>query len=196
MTSRASLRDVSGRLPQGEDVNMINFRPNIVVDDDNDGDDAIDSSRDGTPLQAWEEDYWAELLVGGGGGGGGRETRLALTANCARCISINIDYETGRPAEGQRGSVLKKLMRDRRVDSGNKWSPIFGRYAFLLMTPAAAVGAAAGATAGAQLGQGEGEGGDVVAAAAATVADIAVRDEVSVTRRIGDRDVWSWPKTS
>lgn len=32
--------------------------------------------------------------------------------------------------EGESGKLLKKMMRDRRVDSGNKWSPIFGRYGF------------------------------------------------------------------
>jgi hypothetical protein len=27
--------------------------------------------------------------------------------------------------------MLKKLTKDRRVDPGTKWSPIFGRYSFL-----------------------------------------------------------------
>jgi hypothetical protein len=27
--------------------------------------------------------------------------------------------------------VLKTLMKERRVDKGSKWSPIFGRYGFL-----------------------------------------------------------------
>jgi len=33
-------------------------------------------------------------------------------------------------ADGESGSLLKKMMRDRRIDVGNKWSPIFGRYGF------------------------------------------------------------------
>jgi len=32
--------------------------------------------------------------------------------------------------EGESGKLLKKLMKDRRIDSGNKWSPVFGRYGF------------------------------------------------------------------
>jgi hypothetical protein len=32
---------------------------------------------------------------------------------------------------GESGSVLKKLMTDRRVDPGAKYSPVFGRYSFL-----------------------------------------------------------------
>lgn len=116
---------------------------------------------------AWDEDFWTELQVDGGGGSDGdgdkqgTATRLALTANCGRCRSINVDYDTGRFGEGEAGTLLKKLMRDRRVDAGNKWSPVFGRYAFL-MSPADA-------------------------------ADIAVGDEVSVTKRSAARSVWQWP---
>jgi glycine hydroxymethyltransferase len=29
------------------------------------------------------------------------------------------------------GTVLKKLMKDRRVDKGARFSPVFGRYSFL-----------------------------------------------------------------
>lgn len=169
VTSKASLRDVSARLPEGETMDMIKFRPNIVVDEVID--DSSDEGDNGSePLNAWDEDFWAELLVSD-------QHRLALTANCARCISINIDYDTGRPAEGEMGTVLKKLMRDRRVDAGNKWSPIFGRYAFLLPPLLLTNG-----------GRGEGGGGGEL------VADVAVGDEIEVTRRISDRDVWAWPK--
>lgn len=107
---------------------------------------------------AWDEDFWTELQVYGGD----KQTaaRLALTANCGRCRSINIDYDTGRFGEGEAGTLLKKLMKDRRVDRGNKWSPIFGRYAFLVPLDAA---------------------------------DIAVGDEVSVTKRSAARSVWQWP---
>ncbi|RYO74293.1 hypothetical protein DL764_010904 [Monosporascus ibericus] len=211
VTSRASLRDVNSRLPQSEDVDMMVFRPNIVVDDDYDHDSGDGNQCDGdgdetqatmesgggqqqqrggqaqtetqTPaspqpkLEAWDEDFWGELRIGG-------SHRLALTANCARCLSINIDYDTGRPAEGERGAVLKKLMADRRVDSGNRWSPIFGRYAFLLPTsPASDEDAAAGRS-------------ETMAQSGVVGADVAVGDEVVMTRRISGRDVWSWPKST
>ncbi|KAI5868450.1 MOSC domain-containing protein [Durotheca rogersii] len=174
VTSRASLRDVSARLPEGEAVDMIKFRPNIVVGGAGDPEGA-----DRDAPAAWDEDFWAELLVGG-------RHRLALTANCARCVSINIDYETGRPAEGEMGTVLKKLMKDRRVDKGNRWSPIFGRYAFLL-PPSPAGEAGLGPTGGHDGGEARKDGEGVGL-------EIAVGDEVTVTRRISERDTWAWPK--
>ncbi|KAF3767021.1 hypothetical protein M406DRAFT_345265 [Cryphonectria parasitica EP155] len=109
ITTESSVKDVSGRLPEGEEMDMRKFRPNIVIDG-------------GEPF---EEDFWGEIAVDGG-------PRLVLTGNCGRCASINVDYKTGRPGTGESGKVLKKLMRDRRVDRGNRWSPIFGRYGFLL----------------------------------------------------------------
>ncbi|KAK5275048.1 hypothetical protein LTR40_013745, partial [Exophiala xenobiotica] len=55
--------------------------------------------------------------------------------NCARCNSLNVDYATGKVAEGESGKILKKLQSDRRVDLGAKWSPVFGRYGFLARVP-------------------------------------------------------------
>ncbi|KAI1210962.1 MOSC domain-containing protein [Annulohypoxylon truncatum] len=208
VTSKASLRDVSARLPEGEEMDMIKFRPNIVVDlvpDDqsppsppltptstNDAEEGSKGEEGCQPtitttLKAWDEDFWSELLIGG-------SHRLALTANCARCVSINIDYGTGRPGTGESGSILKALMRDRRVDAGNKWSPIFGRYAFLL--PPATATRTNGAGGGKPLGDDEDddEEGDDDDDDEDLVADVAVGDEVQVTRRISSRDVWAWPK--
>jgi uncharacterized protein YcbX len=108
VTTEASLQNVRARLSDSQAVEMYKFRPNIVLD----GEDE------------WAEDFWAELTVHG-------QHRLLLTGNCLRCTSLNVDYDTGRPAAGEVGTVLKKLMKDRRVDKGNKWSPVFGRYAFL-----------------------------------------------------------------
>lgn len=108
VTTEASLRNVSARMSAGHSVDMYRFRPNIVVDGEGE----------------WDEDFWAELLING------RDT-LVLTGNCARCTSLNVDYVTGKPAAGELGDVLKKLMKDRRVDKGTKWSPVFGRYGFL-----------------------------------------------------------------
>lgn len=51
--------------------------------------------------------------------------------NCARCKSLNIDYETGQPGKGGEGRLLAVMQRDRRVDPGMKYSPVFGRYCFL-----------------------------------------------------------------
>ncbi|KAK3990145.1 MOSC domain-containing protein [Cladorrhinum sp. PSN332] len=111
VASESSLEDVSKRLPEeNRPMPMYKFRPNVVVD--------------GEGEQAWAEDYWAELTVGE------EKHKLAMTGNCVRCISLNVDYETGKPAEGEMGNVLKKLMKDRRVDTGSKWSPVFGRYGF------------------------------------------------------------------
>ena len=179
VTSRASLRDLNKRLPDGENADMVVMRPNIVVDDSNPtpSPGENDHKSSGERLEAWEEDYWGELKISrsgdeAGDGDDNHSPHLVLTANCGRCQSLNIDYATGRPAEGERGKVLKKLMADRRVDQGNKYSPIFGRYAFLKLP----------------------SGGD-----SANVDDVglevAVGDEVVVTSRNKERDFWNWPKT-
>ena len=117
VASESSLRDVRDRLLNGLPVGMYKFRPNIVVD--------------GQGEDAWAEDFWAELQIGAENGDAAQRNTLQLTGNCVRCLSLNVDYETGKPAEGEEGNVLKRLMKDRRVDTGSKWSPVFGRYAFL-----------------------------------------------------------------
>lgn len=121
----------------GEVLDISKFRPNIIVE----GAD-----------EEWEEDFWAELVVGD------QNAKFVLTQNCARCNSVNVDYETGQVGKGEAGKILKKLNSDRRVDPGLKWSPVFGRYGFL-----------------AKLGPGE------------EAIDIAVGDEVQVARRNTDR---------
>lgn len=85
------------------------FRPNLVVDGEG---------------VAWDEDFWGEVKVVRDG------LSIVLTSNCARCTSINVDLDRGRMGEGESGSLLKKMMKDRRVDLGHKWTPIFGRYGF------------------------------------------------------------------
>ncbi|KAJ5045479.1 hypothetical protein NUH16_002296 [Penicillium rubens] len=112
--SETSVDNVSARLPDGEEMDRTKFRPNIVV------------SGAG---EAFEEDFWGALTVNAGLERG--SSRLLLTGNCVRCQSLNVDYETGKMGTGESGAVLKKLMKDRRVDSGAKYSPVFGRYAFL-----------------------------------------------------------------
>ncbi|KAH0371104.1 MOSC domain-containing protein, partial [Aureobasidium melanogenum] len=109
VVNETSLRDVSRRLPDGEEMDISKFRPNIIVS-------GAESS--------WEEDYWSELQTSS-------NVKLHLVQNCVRCVSLNIDYATGKPGEGESGKILKKLQSDRRVDKGAKYSPVFGRYAFL-----------------------------------------------------------------
>lgn len=155
VTSEASLRDVNSRfLNDGAVVEMYKFRPNIVVDGEGEG--------------PWAEDFWAELAITTGGvdqtnAGAPRRHALLLTGNCARCRSLNVDYQAGKEAEGELGNVLKRLMKERRVDRGTRWSPIFGRYGFLPGNHAE------------------------------TCFTVSVGDGVEVTRRNAERSVWDWP---
>jgi uncharacterized protein YcbX len=152
--STKSWEEAQRRLPEGEVMDISKFRPNIVVE----GADA-----------EYDEDYWAELAIGGDGDGGDGDgdgvnggfvakAKIILTQNCARCNSLNVDYDTGKVGEGEAGKILKKLNKDRRVDPGAKWSPVFGRYGFLARVP---------------------EGKDA--------AEITVGDRVTVLRRNAER---------
>jgi uncharacterized protein YcbX len=107
VVSKTSLGDVSARLPDGQEMDITKFRPNIVLEG---------------AIEPWEEDYWGKLEIKG--------AELDLPHNCVRCRSINVDYTTGEQAPGDAGEVLKKLQKDRRVDKGAKWSPVFGRYSY------------------------------------------------------------------
>ena len=122
IASARSLDDLHPRLENGERMDMTKFRPNIVI------------SGAAAP---WEEDYWGELLITGSSSsdGDGEEApalvRIACVHNCGRCKSVNVDYATGAPGATSAGTMLKRMQRDRRVDPGMKYSPIFGRYSFL-----------------------------------------------------------------
>ncbi len=107
VVSEASLEELHPRL-EGEKAVLEKFRPNIVIDG----------------VREWDEDFWGELTICGSG------LKIILTSNCARCAAINVDLEKGRKGEGASGNLLKKMQRDRRVDPGNKWEPVFGRYGF------------------------------------------------------------------
>lgn len=104
--NEASVENVTSRI--GHEMDPSKFRPNIIVKGSK---------------SPFEEDYWAELTFGSG-------TKISLTANCVRCPSLNVDYKTGAPGKGKDGEVLKLLQKDRRVDMGSKYSPVFGRYGF------------------------------------------------------------------
>jgi uncharacterized protein YcbX len=108
LSSESSLEDLHPRLG-GEKAVLEKFRPNIVVDGEG---------------KAWDEDYWGEVKIVRNG------LNIVLTSNCARCTSINVDLDRGKMGEGESGSLLKKMMKDRRIDPGHKWTPIFGRYGF------------------------------------------------------------------
>lgn len=96
-------------------MDVTKFRPNIVVS--------------GSPAP-FDEEYWAELRFAGG-------AQIALTGNCLRCQSITVDYETGKPAADVGGQAWKKLSKDRRVDKGCTFMPVFGRYGY---SPASNIG--------------------------------------------------------
>ncbi|KAB8360910.1 hypothetical protein FH972_024643 [Carpinus fangiana] len=108
VVSETSLRHVSRMLPDDLEGDITKFRPNVVLSG---------------AEHEYEEDFWSEIAVNG--------NKLLLTANCNRCVSLNIDYKTGDFATGPPGTVLKSLMKERRVDEGAKYSPVFGRYGFV-----------------------------------------------------------------
>ena len=117
VVTEESLKDVSSRLPDGTEMDVTKFRPNIVLSG---------------ATKPYEEDYWGAIAVSSSlEKENEQKSEIILTANCGRCVSINVDYSTGQAAKGEEGSILKKMMKDRRVDKGNKYSPIFGRYGFL-----------------------------------------------------------------
>lgn len=142
--SQKSYEDVNRRLPDDEQMDITKFRANLVVFG---------------AKEEYEEDYWADLRIRG-------TITMKLTQNCARCSSLNVDYATGKAGETEAGKVLRKLSKDRRVDPGAKWSPIFGRYGFLTSTSSEA---------------------DTVV--------INVGDEVEVTRRNSERTITDYPKS-
>ncbi|KAN0096538.1 MOSC N-terminal beta barrel domain containing protein [Hyaloscypha variabilis] len=109
VVTEQSLADVSKRLPEGVEADVTKFRANILL-----------KSSD----SAWAEDFWGELAFGDEG------AKILLTGNCGRCKSLNVDYNTGESGTGKDGELLKLLQKDRRVDPGVKYSPIFGRYGF------------------------------------------------------------------
>lgn len=104
-----SAANVTSRLPDGVEMDITKFRANIILE--------------GSPAP-FDEDFWGALEFED-------DTTVNLTANCGRCVSLNVDYETGKSGTGPAGGVLKLLTKDRRVDPGVKYSPVFGRYGFV-----------------------------------------------------------------
>lgn len=116
VVNEMSVKQVASRFPQGQGVEVTRFRPNLVV---------------GGAESAWEEDFWSELDVAVDGDDGRGSVQLILTSNCIRCRSLDVDFETGGFHKTDDGIVYKKLNKDRRVDKGAKFKPVFGRYGFL-----------------------------------------------------------------
>jgi uncharacterized protein YcbX len=115
VVSETSVDEVSKRLPSDQPMDVKKFRPNIVVSG---------------AEEAWEEDYWAQLQFSPHSLAE-YKVSLTLERNCVRCTSLNVDYDQGKPCINESGQVLKLLQRDRRVDIGSKYAPVFGRYSFL-----------------------------------------------------------------
>ncbi|WPH00384.1 Hypothetical protein R9X50_00321100 [Acrodontium crateriforme] len=116
IVSETSLHAIDARLTQDAKMDMRKFRPNIVI---------------AGASEPWAEDFWGQLTFTSSSMSPPQLTILNCEQNCGRCQSINVDYQTGETATGDEGQVLKILAKDRRVDKGMKWNPIFGRYSFL-----------------------------------------------------------------
>ncbi|KAB8298272.1 hypothetical protein EYC80_002003 [Monilinia laxa] len=116
-----SCNNIAQRLPPTTPLDITKFRANIIIS--------------GSP-SAFTEDYWGDLEFSPSPSSSSsnpessRPPKIHLTANCGRCISLNVDHATGTTVPQNEG-ILKLLMRDRRVDPGVKYSPIFGRYGFI-----------------------------------------------------------------
>lgn len=108
VVTKESNDEVSSRLADGISMDITKFRPNIVVS--------------GAPA-AYDEDYWAEMVFPGG-------VKMKFGSTCWRCQAITVDYKTGKKAEDDSGAVWKKLAKDRRVDKGWKYGPVFGKYSY------------------------------------------------------------------
>ncbi|KAG9229377.1 hypothetical protein BJ875DRAFT_474996 [Amylocarpus encephaloides] len=121
--NQKSVDNVSTRLPDGMDMDLSKFRANIVV--------SSPSPTASPSLKEWDEDFWRTIEFPA------TNSRIILTGNCGRCPSLNVNYKTGTHAKSKEDEadggvqVLRLLQKDRRVDKGVKYSPIFGRYGFV-----------------------------------------------------------------
>lgn len=106
-----SNNEVSTRLPPGQAMDIRKFRPNIVL----------------SGSKPWDEDFWAEICINEGEED---EIKIPLQHNCIRCVSLNVDFETGKFETENSLQPLKLMQKDRRVDKVKKYSPVFGRYGF------------------------------------------------------------------
>ncbi|EEA25935.1 hypothetical protein TMatcc_005815 [Talaromyces marneffei ATCC 18224] len=116
VVNEESVKNVAGRFQSGKGkVEVTRFRPNVVI---------------GGAESAWEEDFWSELSLATADDNDD-DVQLILTSNCIRCRSLDVDFEMGDFHKTDDGIIYKKLNKDRRVDKGAKYKPVFGRYGFL-----------------------------------------------------------------
>ncbi|CAO2657781.1 Nn.00g039070.m01.CDS01 [Neocucurbitaria sp. VM-36] len=108
VVTKESNDEVSSRLDEGVQMDITKFRPNIIIS--------------GSPA-AYDEDYWSQIVLPG-------NIKMEFGGTCWRCQAITVDYSTGKKAEGDEGMVWKKLAKDRRVDKGWKYGPVFGKYSY------------------------------------------------------------------
>ncbi|KAF8448516.1 hypothetical protein BGX38DRAFT_1188211 [Terfezia claveryi] len=169
ITTEWSLRDVSRRFRHVAEtdggphrgMDMSKFRPNIVLGSPH-------GSPRGSPRGSPGNSRGSPGSSRGSPGSLASDDchKILLTQNCARCRSINVEYDSG-----EFGNVnlpggeepFKYIMEDRRVDPGAKWSPIFGRYGWL-------------------------EGKEWV--------KVSIGDKVEVVRRNEERTKFYWPGIS
>lgn len=108
VVTKESNDEVSSRLAAGHTMDIHKFRPNIIVS--------------GAPA-AYDEDFWAQLVFPS-------NLKMDFGGTCWRCQAITVDLKTGKKAEGEEGEVWKRLNKDRSVDKGWKYGPVFGKYSY------------------------------------------------------------------
>ncbi|KAJ4373773.1 hypothetical protein N0V83_002512 [Neocucurbitaria cava] len=108
VVTKESNDEITSRLDEGVQMDITKFRPNIIVS--------------GSPAP-YDEDYWAQIVFPD-------NIKMEFGGTCWRCQAITVDYNTGKKAEGDEGMVWKKLAKDRRVDKGWKYGPVFGKYSY------------------------------------------------------------------
>jgi uncharacterized protein YcbX len=95
--THASVDDWSAKL--GRPMDLRPLRINVMLSDP------------AGKLQAWEEDFWAGLQASTSTG----TIDFKLTANCPRCNSLDVDYDTGtRKYPKGKNMPLKSIMGSRR----------------------------------------------------------------------------------
>lgn len=128
ITTSASEEDARSRFPEsgrGEDV-IRRFRTNIHL-----GPDDSFSDEDQDLTNPYIEDTWKRLTIFPG------DSQQEVSVDCVfrtvRCMSLNVDFNTGGIIEPER-QLYKLLTKDRRVNSTFPMKPCFGVYGFLKPT--------------------------------------------------------------
>lgn len=108
VVTKESNDEASSRLAAGHEMDIHKFRPNIIVS--------------GSPAP-YDEDFWSQLVFP-------NNLKMEFGGTCWRCQAITVDLKTGKKAEGEEGEIWKRLNKDRRVDLGWKYGPVFGKYSY------------------------------------------------------------------